>query len=134
MPVSPLVASITVCPGFTAPVRSASSITPSASLSFTDPSGLNASTFTNRSTPAGASLLIRTTGVFPTVSRIFANFRFIASLLFICTESTQARPILLLLLQQHIRIKQIRRSVHVILHLQQKRLTRHVAVVVSSDR
>jgi hypothetical protein len=46
MPVFPLVASITVWPGLSLPVRSASSITPSASRSFTEPSGLNASIFT----------------------------------------------------------------------------------------
>src|SRR5215475_9503451 len=73
MPVLPLVASITVCPGFNSPERSAASITPSASLSFTDPRGLNASSLTNSSTPAGASLATLTTGVRPTVSRMFSN-------------------------------------------------------------
>src|SRR5262245_8328085 len=73
MPVLPLVASITVCPGFSSPERSAASITPSASLSFTDPSGLNASSLTNSSTPGGASLDTFTTGERPTVSRIFSN-------------------------------------------------------------
>src|SRR5687767_12892253 len=72
MPVLPLVASITVCPGLSLPVRSPSSITPSASRSFTEPSGLNASIFTYSSAPGGASLPILTTGVFPTVSRMFA--------------------------------------------------------------
>src|SRR5688572_25553856 len=72
MPVLPLVASITVCPGLSLPVRSASSITPSASRSFTEPSGLKASIFTYRSAPGGASLPIFTTGVLPIVSRMFA--------------------------------------------------------------
>jgi hypothetical protein len=43
MPVLPLVASITVWPGFKAPLFSAASMTPSASRSFTEPSGLKAS-------------------------------------------------------------------------------------------
>src|SRR5689334_8146214 len=50
-------------------------MTPSASRSLTEPSGLNASILTNRFTSGGASLPIRTTGVLPTVSRIFANLR-----------------------------------------------------------
>src|SRR5262245_56684751 len=61
---------MTVCPGLSEPSRSAASITPSASRSLTEPSGLNASSFTNSSTPAGAMLLMRTTGVLPTVSSI----------------------------------------------------------------
>src|SRR5215510_10741477 len=73
MPVLPLVASITVCPGLSSPLRSAASITPSARRSFTEPSGLNASSFTNSSTPGGASLATLTTGVRPTVSRMFSN-------------------------------------------------------------
>src|SRR5580704_14668450 len=73
IPVFPLVASTTVCPGFSFPVRSASSITPRASRSFTDPRGLNASTFTYRFTSGGASRLILTTGVLPTVSVMFTN-------------------------------------------------------------
>src|SRR5262245_12114390 len=70
MPVLPLVASMTVCPGLSEPSRSAASITPSASRSLTEPSGLDASSFANSSTPAGAMLLMRTTGVLPTVSSI----------------------------------------------------------------
>src|SRR3954464_9114238 len=73
MPVLPLVASMTVCPGFSTPRCSASSITPSASRSLTEPSGLKASILTKRLTSGGASLPMRTTGVLPTVSRIFAN-------------------------------------------------------------
>ena len=46
MPVLPLVASITVWPGFSAPDFSAASMTPSARRSFTEPSGLKASTLT----------------------------------------------------------------------------------------
>src|SRR5262249_24793452 len=72
MPVLPLVASITVWPGFSSPLRSAASITPSASRSFTEPSGLKASSLTNSSTPGGANLAILTTGVRPTVSRMFS--------------------------------------------------------------
>jgi hypothetical protein len=44
MPVLPLLASSIVCPGFSSPVFSAASITPSASRSFIDPTGLKAST------------------------------------------------------------------------------------------
>ena len=73
MPVLPLVASITVWPGFSSPDFSAASITPSARRSFTEPSGLNASILTKRFTCGGASRLMRTTGVLPTVSRMFAN-------------------------------------------------------------
>ena len=73
MPVLPLVASMTVWPGFRAPERSASSMTARAMRSLTDPIGLNDSTFTNRLTPAGASFRIRTTGVFPIVSRMLSN-------------------------------------------------------------
>src|SRR5512146_2635832 len=73
MPVLPEVASITVCPGLSSPDFSAASITPSARRSLTEPSGLNASILTNRLTPFGANLLIRTTGVRPIVSRILAN-------------------------------------------------------------
>src|SRR5262245_60770829 len=71
MPVLPLVASITVMPGLSAPLRSASSMTARAMRSFTDPIGLNASTLTYTLTPAGASLLSFTTGVLPMVSRMF---------------------------------------------------------------
>src|SRR5271156_5277817 len=72
MPVLPLVASITVCPGLSLPVFSASSITPRARRSLTEPSGLNASILTKRFISGGASLLILTTGVLPTVSRMLA--------------------------------------------------------------
>src|SRR5579859_4133656 len=47
-------------------------MTPRASRSLTEPSGLKASIFTKRLMPAGASLLILTTGVLPTVSRMLA--------------------------------------------------------------
>src|SRR4051794_25171574 len=50
-------------------------MTPSASRSLTEPSGLNASILTNRFTSGGASFPMRTTGVLPTVSRILANLR-----------------------------------------------------------
>src|SRR5690349_3198366 len=71
MPVLPLVASTTVWPGLSAPDFSAASMTPRASRSLTDPSGLNASTLANRFTPVGPRRLMRTTGVRPTVSRMF---------------------------------------------------------------
>src|SRR5580704_491757 len=75
MPVLPLVASITVCPGFNCPDCSAASMTPSASRSLTEPRGLKASILTNRFASGGASLLILTTGVLPTVSRMLLNRR-----------------------------------------------------------
>ena len=81
MPVLPLVASMTVCPGLSSPDFSAASMTPSARRSLTEPSGLKASILTNRFTPGGASRLILTTGVLPTVSRILWNFRPMRALL-----------------------------------------------------
>jgi hypothetical protein len=68
MPVLPLVASITVCPGFSSPDCSAASMTAMASRSLTEPSGLNDSAFTNRLMPGGASRLMRITGVLPIFS------------------------------------------------------------------
>src|SRR4029453_7274386 len=73
MPVLPLVASMTVCPGLSSPDFSAASITPSAKRSLTEPSGLKASIFTKELTPAGASRCMRTTGVLPTVPRMLSN-------------------------------------------------------------
>src|SRR4051812_16060638 len=73
MPVLPLVASITVWPGLSSPDRSAASITPNARRSLTDPSGLNASILTYKFTPGGAKRLIRTTGVWPTLSRMLLS-------------------------------------------------------------
>ena len=58
------------CPGVSCPARSAASITPSARRSLTEPSGLNASILAKRLTPGGASRLIRTIGVLPTVPRM----------------------------------------------------------------
>ena len=46
MPVFPLVASTTVWPGFSAPLRSASSMMLTASRSFTEAAGLKNSAFT----------------------------------------------------------------------------------------
>src|SRR5260221_13471203 len=46
---------------------------PSASRSLTEPIGLKASSLTNRFTCAGASLLIRTSGVFPIVPSTLSN-------------------------------------------------------------
>src|SRR6266404_5100252 len=77
IPVLPLVASTTVCPGLSRPVRSASSMTPRAKRSLTDPIGLKASNLTYRATCAGASFFILTTGVRPIVSRMLSN-RFLA--------------------------------------------------------
>src|SRR5262245_6052738 len=73
MPVLPLVASMTVCPGLSSPERSAASMTPNARRSLTEPRGLKASILAKRLTPRGASLLIRTTGVLPIVSRMLLN-------------------------------------------------------------
>ncbi len=73
MPVLPLVASMTVCPGFSAPLRSAASMTPSARRSFTEPRGLKDSTLTNSSTPGGENLAILTTGVWPIVPNMLSN-------------------------------------------------------------
>jgi hypothetical protein len=70
MPVLPDVASTTVWPGFSSPRRSASSMIPIASRSFTDESGLNASHLTYMVTFEGARRLIRTTGVLPMVPRM----------------------------------------------------------------
>src|SRR5512146_3032555 len=75
MPVLPLVASTTVCPGFNVPLRSADSMTLSASRSFTEDAGLNASAFTYIRAPFGAILLTRMHGVFPTVSNTLSNKR-----------------------------------------------------------
>src|SRR5262245_55452118 len=75
MPVLPLVASITVWPGFSSPDFSAASMTPSASRSLTEPNGLKASILTYRLMPGGANRLILTTGVLPTVSRMFWYLR-----------------------------------------------------------
>ncbi len=46
MPVLPLVASTTVWPGFSVPLRSAASMMLTASRSLTEAAGLNASAFT----------------------------------------------------------------------------------------
>ena len=70
MPVLPDVASTTVCPGFSAPLRSASSMMAMARRSFTDEAGLKNSHFTYIVTPAGASRCTFTTGVRPMVSRM----------------------------------------------------------------
>src|SRR3954453_17765564 len=48
-------------------------MTPSAKRSFTEPSGLKASILANRFTWPGASRLMRTTGVLPTVPRMLSN-------------------------------------------------------------
>ena len=72
MPVLPEVASTTVWPGFSAPLRSASSMMAMARRSFTDASGLKNSHFTYIVTPGGASRWMRTTGVRPMVPRMLS--------------------------------------------------------------
>jgi hypothetical protein len=72
MPVLPEVASTTVCPGLSAPLRSASSMMPMASRSFTEARGLKNSHFTYIDTCFGAARWIRTTGVFPIVPRMLS--------------------------------------------------------------
>src|SRR5471032_110294 len=78
IPVLPEVASMTVCPGLSSPDFSAASMMPSARRSLTEPSGLKASILTKRLMPFGPSLLIRTTGVLPTVPRMFSNLAIVA--------------------------------------------------------
>jgi exodeoxyribonuclease-3 len=56
MPVLPLVASMTVWPGCSAPERSASSMTARAMRSLTEPRGLKDSSLANTRTPGGAEL------------------------------------------------------------------------------
>ena len=74
IPVLPLVGSIMVAPSFKIPFFSASSIIANAILSFTEPAGLNASSFTKMAasvTPAFAAYLPAfTIGVFPTNSNV----------------------------------------------------------------
>ncbi len=83
IPVLPLVASMTVWPGFRVPSFSACSMTPSARRSLTEPIGLKDSIFTYRLMPSGASLFSRTTGVLPIVSRIFSYIADISIILFL---------------------------------------------------
>src|ERR1051325_3898095 len=69
MPVFPLVASMTVDPGFNSPAFSASRIIDTAMRSLTDESGLNDSSLTTTSAlPASGTRLSRTSGVLPIVS------------------------------------------------------------------
>ena len=72
MPVLPEVASITVWPGFSFPVRSASSIIAIARRSFTEDSGLKNSHFTYMVTFLGARRWMRTMGVLPIVPRMLS--------------------------------------------------------------
>ncbi len=72
MPVLPDVASTTVWPGCSAPLRSASSMMAIARRSFTDDSGLKYSHLTYIVTCEGASLLMRTMGVRPIVCRMLS--------------------------------------------------------------
>ena len=86
IPVLPLVGSIMVAPSFKIPFFSASSIIANAILSFTEPAGLNASSFTKMAasvTPAFAAYLLAfTIGVFPTNSNVLdlISLMFISSL------------------------------------------------------
>src|SRR3979411_318482 len=67
MPVFPAVASLTVHPGFSFPVRSACSIKPIAARSLTLPPGFRYSSLAKISAaPGGASLFICSIGVSPT--------------------------------------------------------------------
>src|ERR1041385_9344458 len=75
MPVLPLVASTTVCPGLSCPVRSASSMMLIARRSFTDDAGLKFSALTYNRTPAGARWLTRAHGVSPIVSTMLSYKR-----------------------------------------------------------
>src|SRR5512144_2540432 len=75
MPVLPLVASTTVCPGFSVPLRSAASMMLRASRSLTEAAGLKASALTYMRTPFGARLLTRIHGVSPTVSSTLSKRR-----------------------------------------------------------
>jgi hypothetical protein len=68
MPVFPLVASTTVCPGLRSPRRSAPSMMLIARRSLTDAAGLKNSAFTYRRTCFGAIRLMRMQGVLPMVS------------------------------------------------------------------
>jgi hypothetical protein len=72
MPVLPEVASTTVWPGARVPRRSASSMIAIARRSLTEESGLKNSHLAYTVTPAGASRLMRTTGVRPMVWRMLS--------------------------------------------------------------
>ena len=72
MPVLPEVASTTVWPGFSFPVRSASSMIAIARRSFTEDSGLKNSHFTYMVTFLGARRWMRTMGVLPIVPRMLS--------------------------------------------------------------
>ncbi len=72
MPVLPEVASITVCPGLSAPRASASSISAMARRSFTEESGLKNSHLAYSVTLDGASRWMRTMGVRPMVPRMLS--------------------------------------------------------------
>ena len=72
MPVLPEVASTTVCPGFSSPRCSASSMIAIARRSFTELSGLKYSHFTYIVTCDGARRLMRTIGVRPMVPRMLS--------------------------------------------------------------
>ncbi len=72
MPVLPEVASTTVCPGLSRPLRSASSMMPIARRSLTEESGLKNSHFTYIVTCFGAARWMRTIGVRPIVPRMLS--------------------------------------------------------------
>ena len=71
-PVLPLVGSISVPPGLSAPDASAASTIASAMRSLTDPPGLKYSTLATTSAAPLFRLRMRTSGVFPTSSVIFS--------------------------------------------------------------
>jgi len=69
IPVLPLEASTTVCPGLSLPFCSAHSIKPSASRSLNELMGLKASHLTKTSMSFGAILLERMSGVLPNIEK-----------------------------------------------------------------
>src|SRR3954469_24195327 len=75
MPVFPEVGSRIVCPGWIAPLASASSIMYFATRSLTDPVGLRPSSFAQRRTSGlGVSRGSSTSGVLPIASRTFSKW------------------------------------------------------------
>src|ERR1700677_1041791 len=136
MPVLPLVASMTVWPGLSAPVRSASSMTPSARRSLTEPRGLKASILTKRLMPAGARWLMRTTGVLPTVPRMLSNLRFIVrcslAIEILLRESERLRLFFFtLFIEQDVGVEGAGWKLYVIFNLGEKSLTGRIACVIS---
>ena len=74
MPVLPLVGSMMVPPGFSLPLRSASSTIDSAMRSLIEPPGLERSDLIQTSALSPNSRLMRMCGVLPMVSRMLVAF------------------------------------------------------------